>query len=339
MKERHIFYAALLLIAIFVPFVVDSAQLDLLIRAILLACAALGLQLLMSYAGQISLGHAAFMGMSAYISGILSVKYGLPPILTIFIAVAATSLVALVIGFPLLRLRGYYLAIGTLAFGLAITALINSLFELTGGPAGLIGIHDIGWGALEIQDRIAYYFLSVVMFATFFWYANNLVGSRIGRALVTLKSNENTAEAMGVSPARLKLQVFVISAVFAALAGAVMGHYLGLIVPAQFNVLISVELVIIIILGGEAMLIGSLVGALTWMYMSEFAQAFDVPRQLVIGTVIILLILFFKGGISPAVARLYGRAKVRLGVGARKGATTESEKGNSEDREKTSVSP
>lgn len=339
MKERRFFYAVLVLIAVIVPFAVDSTQLDLLIIAVLLACAALGLQLLMSYAGQISLGHAAFMGMSAYISGILCVRYDLPPILTIFIAVAATASVALIIGFPLLRLRGYYLAIGTLAFGLAITALINSLFELTGGPAGLLGIPDIGWGDFEVQDRIAYYFVSVVMFAAFFWYADNLVGSRIGRALVTLKSDENTAEAMGISPARLKLQVFVISAVFAALAGAVLGHYLGLIVPAQFNILVSVELVIIIILGGEALLIGSLVGALIWMYMSEFAQSFDVPRQIIIGAFIVLLILFFKGGVSPAAARLYGQAKERLGIGAGKDDTAESERGSGEDGEKTDVSP
>lgn len=338
MKERRVFYAILVVIAVIVPFVVDPTQLDLLILAALLACAALGLQLLMSYAGQISLGHAAFMGMSAYISGILSVEYDLPPILTILIAVAATALVALIIGFPLLRLRGYYLAIGTLAFGLAVTALINSLFEITGGPAGLIGIPDIGWGDLEVEEPIAYYFVSVGMFAAFFWYANNLVGSRIGRALVTLKSDENAAEAMGISAASLKLRIFVVSAVFAALAGAVLGHYLGIIVPTQFNILVSVELLIIIILGGEAMLIGSIVGALIWMYMSDFAQSFDVPRQIIIGAVIILLILFFEGGVSPAVARLYGRAKEMLGIGARKDAA-ESERDRNEDGGKPDASP
>ena len=333
MKERRVFYAILVVVAVTLPFVVDSAQLDLLILATLLACAALGLQLLMSYAGQISLGHAAFMGMSAYVSGILSVRYDLPPILTIVIAVAATALVALVIGFPLLRLRGYYLAIGTLAFGLAVTALINSLFEITGGPAGLIGIPDVGWGDFEVEDRVGYYFVAVVMFVAFFWYANNLVGSRVGRALVTLKSDENAAEAMGISAASLKLRIFVVSAVFAALAGAVLGHYLGIIVPTQFNILISVELLIIIILGGEAMLIGSIVGALVWVYMSDFAQSFDVPRQVIIGVVIVLLILFFEGGVSPAVARLYARAKELLGIGARKDAA------EGEDGGKTDASP
>lgn len=299
MKARRIFYAIVALIAIIVPFVMESTQLDLIIRAMLLACAAVGLQLLMSYAGQISLGHAAFMGIGAYISGILSVRYDLPSILTIFIAVAVTAVVALIVGFPLLRLRGYYLAIGTLAFGLAVTALINALFTLTGGPAGLIGIPDIGWGDFEVGEDIAYYFVSVSMFAVFFWYSKNLVHSRIGRALVALKNNENAAEAMGVSTARLKLQVFVISAVFAGLAGSVLGHYLGLVVPTQFNVLISVELVIIIILGGQTMLIGSVVGALIWVYISEFAQYFDVPRQLIIGVFIVLLILFFEGGSLP----------------------------------------
>ncbi len=335
MTERRVFYVVLVLIAIIVPFVVAPSQLDFLIRAVLLACAALGLQLLMSYAGQISLGHAAFMGMSAYISGILSVKYGLPPLLTILIAVAVTALVALIVGFPLLRLKGYYLAIGTLAFGLAVTALINTLFELTGGPAGLIGVPDIGWGDFKIKDRTAYYFVSIIMFAAFFWYGSNLVRSRIGRALVTLKSDENTAEAMGIPSAWLKLRIFVVSAVFAALAGAVLGHYLGLIVPTQFNILISVELLIIIILGGETLLIGSIVGALIWTYMSEFARSFDVPRQIVIGVVIVLLIMFFEGGVSPAVVKMYGWAKERLGLGAA-GKNTIAE--NESDREKTNVS-
>lgn len=337
MNERRIFYAILALIALVIPFLVDSTQLDLIIRAVLLACAAVGVQLLMSYAGQISLGHAAFMGMGAYISGILSIRYDLPSILTIFIAVAATAVAALVVGYPLLRLRGYYLAIGTLAFGLAVTALINALFSVTGGPAGLIGVPDIGWGNLELGGDISYYFVSVLMFAAFFWYSRNLVHSRIGRALITLKNDENAAEAMGISTARLKLQVFVISAVFAGLSGAVLGHYLGLIVPTQFNVLISVELVIIIILGGQTMLIGSVVGALIWVYMSEFAQFFEVPRQLIIGVFIVLLVLFFEGGVSPAVAKLYDRIKQWTGLGGEKKATGEGET-SSEGREKTDES-
>ncbi|WP_141335881.1 branched-chain amino acid ABC transporter permease [Paenibacillus sp. tmac-D7] len=114
MREKTVFYTLLLLLAVILPFIYHD--LDLVLRAVLMACAVLGLQLLMSYGGQISLGNAAFMGLGAYISGVLSVKFGLPSLLTIFVAVAVTALIALIVGYPLLRLKGYYLALGTLGF-------------------------------------------------------------------------------------------------------------------------------------------------------------------------------------------------------------------------------
>src|SRR5690606_9815178 len=146
-------------------------------------------------------------------------------------------------------LRGYYLAIGTLAFGLGITAIINAFHEVTGGPTGLIGVPEIGWAPFEMSSRISYFYLSILMFVAFFWYTNNLVRTRTGRILRTLKNNENTAEAMGASVSKLKLQVFVISSVFPAFAGAVLGHCTGIIAPSQFSILISVELMIMMLLG------------------------------------------------------------------------------------------
>ncbi|MUG69914.1 MULTISPECIES: branched-chain amino acid ABC transporter permease [Paenibacillus] len=310
MREKTVFYTLLLLLAVILPFIYHD--LDLVLRAVLMACAVLGLQLLMSYGGQISLGNAAFMGLGAYISGVLSVKFGLPSLLTIFVAVAVTALIALIVGYPLLRLKGYYLALGTLAFGLSVTSLISTLYTWTGGPAGLIGIPDIGWGDFEITNRAIYYYIAVAMFAIFFWYSSNLMKSRVGRALLTLKSSENTAEAMGIRTAKVKLQFFVLSAVFAAFSGAVMGHYLGIIVPSQFNVIISIELLIAMLLGGEAILIGSLVGSLLWFFISDFTHSVAIPRMFMLGLIMIVLILFVEHGVSQAFIKVYNRIKTGI---------------------------
>ena len=183
-----------------------------------------GLCLLMGYAGQVSLGHAAFYGLGAFTSGILTARLGVSPWIALALAVVLCALVAAAIGYPIFRLSGPYLALATLAFGIVVYILFNEAKELTGGPQGLTGIPPLAIGDFAFDTDLKVYFLVWVACVGVFLFSRNVVKSRTGRALRAIHGSEDAALALGVDVAAYKVRVFVLSAAYAGLAGALYAH-------------------------------------------------------------------------------------------------------------------
>jgi branched-chain amino acid transport system permease protein len=184
----------------------------------------IGLSILMGYAGQVSLGHAAFYGIGAYASGILTTRYGMNPWLALMIGILTASMVALAVGAPSLRLRGHYLAMATLAFGIIINIVFREEVDLTGGPDGMVNIPGMRLFGYAINSTEKFYYLVWVLAAGAFVFTANLLQSPAGRALRALHTSEPAAAAMGIDIARTKIVVFVYSAVLASLAGSLYAH-------------------------------------------------------------------------------------------------------------------
>ena len=183
-----------------------------------------GLNLLLGYAGQISLGHAAFFGLGAYTSGILTATYSVNPWLALPVGLLVAGVAAFLVGVPALKLRGYYLAMATLGFGIIVYIVFNQTQELTGGPSGLSGIPSLSLGGFSFDSPDRLFLLIWVILGVILLLSANLVDSRLGRAVRALHESEPAAQSLGVNTSRAKLLIFVWSALYAALAGSLYAH-------------------------------------------------------------------------------------------------------------------
>jgi len=270
------------------------------------ALAAMGLCLLMGYAGQISLGHAAFFGLGAYTSGILSASYGLSPWLSMAIAVPATAGLAFALGVPILRLQGYYLAVATLGMGIIVYLVFMNWTSLTGGPSGLSSIPYLTLGPFTFNRDLKVYYLVWAMVFLALAGGRNIVNSRVGRALRSIHSSEIAAQAMGINTSRYKVKVFALSAGYAALAGGLYAHYLTFISPAPFGYQFSIELLVMVVVGGIGNLSGAILGAAVITLLSEILRDL-MPRLfsygageyeiVFFGILLIVFMIFLPGGL------------------------------------------
>ncbi|NMC96603.1 MAG: branched-chain amino acid ABC transporter permease, partial [Deltaproteobacteria bacterium] len=236
-KKHQIFIFVIFALAVLsVPFFLQGNYLlNVLVFVGINTMLAVGLNLLLGYAGQISLGHAAFFGMGAYISGIVTSRYPVEPFLIIFLAAVCVGLIAFVIGFPILKLKGHYLAMATLGFGIIMYIIFNETVDWTGGPSGLSGIPSLKIGPVVFDNDQSNYYLVWVFTLVVMMLSINLSNSRIGRALRAIHDSEVAARVMGVNARLLKVQIFTVSAVISAVAGSLYAHVMTFIAPASFG--------------------------------------------------------------------------------------------------------
>jgi len=263
----------------------------------------LGLNLLMGYAGQISLGHAAFFGISAYTTGILTASWRWPVPAGIVAGILLVVLVAAVIAVPTLRLKGHYLAMGTLGFGLIVYIVLNEATALTGGPSGLTGIPKLAVAGTVVSSDRAYYYVVWATVLLLFLVAQNLVRSRVGRALRAIHTSETAAGVLGVDTERYKIGVFILSAFYAAVAGALYAHYVTFVSPGSFGFHASIQLVTMVVVGGMASLWGAVAGATFLTALPEALRAIEDYDILVYGGMLILCMMFLPGGLAEGAAR------------------------------------
>jgi branched-chain amino acid transport system permease protein len=224
------------------------------------AMVALGLGLLLGYAGQVSLGHAAFYGLGAYGSAILTLHYHWNPWLALPGAAAITGVLAYLIGRPTLKLHGHYLAMATLGLGVIVKILFNEGGEFTGGPSGLPGIPSLRIGGLVFGDDLRMYLLVWPVLGVLMLLARNLLNSRLGRCLRAIHDSEIAAASCAIDTSRAKVMVFVFSAVCASMAGSLYAHYVKFVNPEPFGFAFSIELMVMVIVGGVGTLLGPLLG-------------------------------------------------------------------------------
>jgi branched-chain amino acid transport system permease protein len=292
-----------------------------------------GLNLLIGFAGQISLGHAAFYGLGAYVAGILTVTYNFSPWLAMISAVILTTLVALVIGIPTLKLEGHYLVMATLGFNLIVNIVMIQWDKLTGGPSGFPGIPGLNIGSFVFDtDLRMYYFIWFVVVVTVI-LSINLVRSRVGRGLRALHSGEVAASSLGVRTDVYKIKIFLMSASFASLAGSIYAYYMSFVSPKTFDIFFSVELVSMVIVGGMGNIWGAIFGTAFLTSLPNVLHFFDEYKDIFYGLILVLILVFLPEGLAATFSK-FGRRAVRF----RFSSPTEVLNGTSSDRSATKLS-
>jgi len=287
----------LTVILIVLPFLFQNDfHFEIAILAILNAIICIGLNLLMGYAGQVSLGHGAFAGLGAYIAVILSANYDFTPIVSIFIAVIVMSVFAFFISKPILKLKGHYLAMATLGIGIIINIVLNSEEEITGGADGM-GVSEFSIFGFVFEESIHWYILSAVILLIIVWAFTNLIDSPFGRLLRSIHDSEKASMSVGVNVAHYKSYVFVISVVIATVAGSLYAFFSGYISPEEASFTHSIELVVMVVFGGLGRVYGAVIGAVILTVLPQLLTALEDYETLVLGSIIIFVMIFMPKGI------------------------------------------
>lgn len=259
---------------------------------------AVGLCLLMGYAGQVSLGHAAFYGLGAFTSGVLTVRLGVSPWLALIVGMLLCALIAFGTGYPIFSLRGPYLALATLAFGIIVYVLFVEVKELTGGPQGLPSIPPLAIGDFAFDSDFKVYYLVWAVCLGVLLFSHNLVHSRPGRALRAIHGGEEAARSVGVDVDGFKVKVFVLSAVYASLAGSLYAHYVTFVSPQPFGFMFSVKLLTMVAVGGLASIWGGIFGATAVTLLSAVLQPFGELDVVVFGLILIVIMVYLPQGLT-----------------------------------------
>lgn len=293
---------ALIAIAIIFPLFGSASAVTVMALGGLYAIVAIGLNLLVGHTGKISFGHNAFMAMGAYASGILTVRYDWSPLSAMIAAAVSTGLVAFIIGAPILRVRGHYLAMITLAFSQVVIIVSTRWTEVTGGLTGIPGVPDFAILGFSFDTKLKMYYLIWCIAIVLFLFSFRIVDSRFGRALRALGAHETAAGALGVDVVRCRIQIFVLSAVYAALAGSLYAHFLNYVNGTFFDLSVMIQLMAILVVGGIGTLWGPVVGAVLLIWVSQNLGNYAEYSQLIFGLLYGGALLFLPGGVVGAVA-------------------------------------
>ncbi len=276
---------------------------------------AVALNLFMGYAGQISLGHAAFFGIGAYTSAILTTRFNLNPFVAMSAGAMLTGALSTLLARPILKLKGHYLAMATLGLGIIVHIFLVQEEWLTGGPDGLSGIPPIKIASLVVDTDIQWYFILCAVSAMTIWISLNLMDSRMGRALRAIHGSEIAAEVLGIDTASAKAQVFVLSAVLTSIAGSLFVHQQAFISPDSCSFAFSVELVTMVVLGGLGSTFGAVFGAAILTFLPEFLVHFEELEVLLYGAILMCIMIFLPKGVFVSavdgVMHLFQRRCVR----------------------------
>jgi len=298
-----------IVIAVLPFFLPNNFYFDVAILIGLNAIICIGLNLLIGFAGQISLGHAGFVGLGAYGSAILTATYAWPPLLALIVVAGGVALLAFVLARPILRLRGHYLAMATLGLGIIISIILNQEGDLTGGPDGMLVPPFAVFGLVIHGERVWYWIVGAMLLLAA-WLALNLIHSPIGRALRALHGSEVAARMAGVDVARYKVMVFVVSAVFASVAGSLLAHYAQFVTPATAGFIKSIILVTMVVVGGMASVFGSVIGAAVITALPQILAAVHDYEMLIFGAVLMGFMVFLPKGLLPSIVeRVRGETK------------------------------
>jgi branched-chain amino acid transport system permease protein len=301
-QDYKILIVFIFALAIFpiIAYQVEGIQhyIDIMIFVGIFSLITIGLSLLMGYAGQISLGHAAFFGIGAYTSAVLTGKFGFNPWIAFLLGVLLTAAIAYLVGIPSLKLRGHYLAMATLGFGIIIFIVFNEWDTMTSGPSGFSDIPGISIAGYDLDTDITYYGFVWIIVILVLLFSINVIHSRIGRAFRSIHGSEDAANAMGVNTSKYKIQIFVMSAVYAS----------------SFSLFFSIKLVIMVILGGGmANIWGAILG--TWaltLLSAEWLHFLEEFEFLAYGAILLLMTIFLPRGLIGLIEFLGARWARRL---------------------------
>lgn len=271
------------------------------------------LDILVGYTGALNLGHAAFFAIGAYTSTLLSMKFSVSPWIGLILGGLFAMVAGLILGIPCLRLRGPYLAISTLGFGVVVYIFLNNLEEITRGPLGIPGIPSLpGLGILDFTKKTTYYYFAMILGLTCLLILKLLATSRYGKILIAIREDEDAAKAIGVNIALYRLLAFMIATFFAGLAGGVYAHYIRYISPDLSTLSESITILSMTLVGGFGTIIGPAFGALLLTFISELLRPLLEYRFLIYGGLIIFIVRFMPGGIIGTLMNWFTRTEIEF---------------------------
>jgi branched-chain amino acid transport system permease protein len=292
-----------------------------LVISLILFIAVLGLDVLMGYAGQVSLGQAGFMAVGGYSAAILATSYGWPPLAAVLLAIVLCVVCALILSFATARLRGLYLALATLAFGLLIDSIAVGLVDLTGGPSGLVGIPAFAVAGFAFDTPLRMYYLVLALAVVLVVVLEGGMRSGFGRALKAVRSDQLAAAALGINVGTVKIVALCLSAALAGLSGALYAFNFHFLSPDMVSTTRSLEMITMLVLGGEGTLIGGFFGSLALTLLPTLLQELVLFKTAVEGALLVGVLLFMPqglfGGFALVIARLAGKRAqfARAGAG------------------------
>ncbi|MDH7798999.1 MULTISPECIES: branched-chain amino acid ABC transporter permease [unclassified Beijerinckia] len=268
-----------------------------------------GLVILIGFAGQISLGHAGFAGIGAYACALAPKYLGVHPALAMLLGTALSAAIAWLIGRPILRLQGYYLAVATLGFGILVSMVLANEAAITGGPDGHevpeLGLRNLLQAiGVNLSNAQFWYAFSGICLLAGAWLALNLYDSPSGRALRALHDSEIAARTVGIDVARYKLSAFVLSAVYASISGSLLALMNKFITPDTAGFLHSIELVTMTVLGGAASVPGAVAGAALLTLLPQALTVLQEYEHMILGLIMMLVMIFMPAGLVPSLSRL-----------------------------------
>ncbi|NLL36675.1 MAG: branched-chain amino acid ABC transporter permease [Fretibacterium sp.] len=266
------------------------------------AVLALSLALIVGFTGQVSMGHAAFYGMGAYASALLSIRLGCSFWVAFWLSGLFAGCVSYVIGRLVLRLRGHVLAITTAFFCVLVTVVMNNWIAVTNGPMGITGIPrpsplNLGLVRLVFESRVHYYYLGLFFVAGVLFILHRLVRSRLGDAMIAIRENEELATSLGIDAMKIKLLAFTLGGAIAGLAGSFYAHYILFISPVTFSMNESINMLVMIIFGGMSTLFGPILGAVALTVLPEFLRMAGEMRLVIYGVALICFIIWLPEGL------------------------------------------
>ena len=296
-------------LALAAPFILSDFYLRLAVLSTHSAIAVIGLCVAFGWAGLLHLGQAAFIGIGAYTTAILATRLGLGFWITMPIAILVSGLAAVCIAVPMLRLRGHYLALAVLGFNVTFEIVARNWTPVTGGFDGIGSIPAVQVFGREIDTDTSFYYLSVGFLTVSALFALALRHSRFGRAMIAVRDDELAAGTSSVSVTRTKVLAFVVASMFAGLAGVLYAHHATFIAPQDFEFVKSVTILVMLILGGETSILGSIIGAIILTFLPEWLRFVGDAYLAVFGAGVLLVLILMPGGIVGQIARRLPRSQ------------------------------
>ncbi|WP_246001158.1 branched-chain amino acid ABC transporter permease [Oceanobacillus piezotolerans] len=253
---------------------------------------AMALNLLVGNGGQMSVGHAGFLTVGGYTVAILTTKVGLPLLVVLPLAGVVTGVIGLIIGLPAVRLKGHFLAVATLGFGISIPQIALNWNSLTGGYSGL-AVSRPDW----LSNNLSFFYLIILVLVLVTWLIHNILKSSLGRAFVAIRESEVAAQSTGVNLSFYKTVMFMISAFFTGIAGGLYGYWFGYVSPNDFTLATSFLLLAMVVVGGLASIPGAIIGAVIFTILPELTRSFVGLNNIIIGIAVVLAILFLPKGL------------------------------------------
>ncbi len=309
-------YIGVCIILLVLPPFLPAYFLSMVTKVLIFAIFAISLDIIMGYTGLLTLGHAAFLGTAGYTSGILMVRYGHDSFwFLIPVSIVVAGIVAAIIGYLSLRVSGVFFLLVTLAFGQLLSVAAIKWRSMTGGTDGLVGIvyPDLGIPGFHLT-AISFYYLCFIALVICFFLLYKIVNSAFGRALIGIRENETRMQALGYNTWAHKYVAFIISGLFAGVAGALFAHFYGTMVPEHLGITTSATVMLMVIIGSAGTLFGPALGAVLVVLLEHFASIYSPERwPLILGGIFVICVLFIRGGFGIYMSRFWGKLRRRYG--------------------------